>query len=74
MKNILDMNQFERERLENMVARTLHTQRRLIRIDMAIPLPSGNADLRVIMRGGFVFRLITDGSSVLEVAREVCRA
>lgn len=74
MKDIKEMTQFERARLENMVARALYTQRRLITIDKATPLSGEKTDLRVIMRGGFVYRLITDGSSVLEVAREVCRA
>ena len=73
MKALQDMNQFQRARLENMIARALGTQRRFIRIDKAMPLTSGNADLRVIYRGGFVYRLITDGVQVLQVAREVCR-
>lgn len=74
MKAIKDMSQFEYERLKSMVARTLHTHKRLITIDAATPLPSGNADLRVIMRGGFVYRLITDGTQVFAVAREVQQA
>lgn len=71
MKDIKDMTQFEYMRLENMVARALHTQRRLLRIDTAMLLPSGNADLRVVLRGGFVYRLITDGVEISAVAREV---
>lgn len=74
MKDIKDMTQFERARLENMVARALHTQRRLIKLDTATPIANGKTDLRVILRGGFVYRLITDDSSVLAVAREVYRA
>lgn len=74
MKDLLSMTQFERARLENMVARVLGTQRRFITIDKATPLSDGNADLRVVYRGGFVYRLITDGSSVLQVAREACGA
>jgi len=73
MKDLRDMTQFEYVRLENMVARALHTQRRLIRIDTATPLPSGNADLRVIYRSGFVYRIITDGVRVFAVAREVLK-
>lgn len=71
MKAIKDMTQFEFARLASTVARALHTHKRLITIDTAKPLPSGNADLRVIMRGGFVYRLITDGTQVFAVAREV---
>lgn len=74
MKAIKDMTQFEFSRLESMVARTLHTHKRLITIDTAKPLSSGNADLRVILRGGFVYRLITDGTQVFAVAREVKQA
>ena len=74
MKDIKDMTQFERARLESMVARTLHTHKRLIKIDSATPLSCGNADLRVICRGGFVYRLITDGTQVFAVAREVKQA
>lgn len=74
MKDLLSMTQFERARLENMVARVLGTQRRMIMIDKATHLSDGNTDLRVIYRGGFVYRLITDGSNVLQVAREVCGA
>lgn len=72
MKAIYDMTQFERARLENMVARALRTQRRFIRIDRETPLASGNVDLRVILRGGFVYRLITDGVKVFAIAREAC--
>ena len=71
MKDLLSMTQFERARLESMVARTLHTHKRLIKIDSATPLSDGNADLRVIYRGGFVYRLLSDGSLVFAVAREV---
>ncbi len=74
MKALKDMTQFEHERLESMIARTLHTHKRLIRIDSATPLSCGNADLRVIYRGGFVYRLITDGTQVFAVAREVKQA
>ena len=74
MKAIKDMTQFEFARLESMVARSLHTHKRLITIDTATPLSSGNIDLRVIMRGGFVYRLITDGTQVFAVAREVKQA
>lgn len=74
MKDLQDMSQLEYLRLENMIARTLRTHKRLITIDTAMPLPSGNADLRVIMRGGFVYRLITDGTQVFAVAREVKQA
>ncbi len=74
MKDLREMTQFEYVRLESMVARALHTQRRLITIDKAMPLSDGNADLRVIMRGGFVYRLVTDGTQVFTVAREVRRA
>lgn len=74
MKDIKDMTQFERARLESMVARTLHTHKRLIKIDSATPLSDGNADLRVIYRGGFVYRLVTDGTQVFAVAREAKQA
>ena len=74
MKALKDMIQFERARLESMVARTLHTHKRLIKIDSAMPLSDGNADLRVIYRGGFVYRLITDGTQAFAVAREVKQA
>ena len=74
MKALKDMTQFERARLESMVARTLHTHKRLIKIDSATPLSDGNADLRVIYRGGFVYRLITDGTQGFAVAPEVKQA
>lgn len=74
MKAIKDMSQFEYERLKSMVARTLHTCKRFITLDTAKSLSSGNADLRVILRGGFVYRLITDGTQVFAVAREVKQA
>lgn len=74
MKDLRDMTQFEFARLEGMVARALHTHRRLITIDTVTPLSNGNADLRVILRGGFVYRLITDGETVFSIAREVCGA
>ena len=74
MKDLQDMTQFEYARLESMVARTLHTCKRFVTLDTATPLPSGNTDLRVILRGGFVYRLVTDGTRVFAVAREVREA
>ena len=74
MKELRDMTQFELARLENVVARALCTQRRFIRLDTAKPLSGGNADLRVLYRGSFVYRLITNGEQVFQVAREVRRA
>ena len=74
MKDIKEMNQFEVARLENKIARALYTQRRLIRIDASTPLSDGHTDLRVILRGGFVYRLVWDGANILQVAREVGRA
>ncbi len=67
MKAIKDMTQFEFARLESMVARSLHTHKRFITIDTATPLSGDNADLRVILRGGFVYRLVTDGTQVSQL-------
>ena len=74
MKTLNEMTQFERERLENMVARAIRTKRYMITLDRLTPLSDGTADLRVIYRGGFIYRLIIDDKSVLQVAREASGA
>ncbi len=74
MKAIEEMTQIEYTRLENMVARALQTQRRCIRIDSATPLSDGIYNLRVIYRGLFPYRLITDGTTVFKITREVRKA
>ena len=71
MKEIEKMTQTEYVRLELLLARALGTVRRLVRIDKAEYLESGNAVIRVLYRRQFPYLMETDGKSVFSVSREL---
>lgn len=74
MKEIEKMTQSEYMRLELLLARALGTVRRLIRIDKAGYLESGNAVVRVLYRRQFPYLMETDGKSVFSCLREIRKA
>ena len=64
------MTQFQYDKLMNMLARALRTQRRFIELVRSVPLDNGNTAHSVKVRG-YRYRVTLRGDEVVEVAREI---
>ena len=64
------MTQFQYDKLMNMLAWTLRTQRRFIELVRSVPLDNGDTAHSVKVRG-YRYRVTLRGDEVVEVAREI---
>ena len=62
------------ERFLSVIARYIGTRKQFIRLDEVIPLSDGTEDVRVIYRGGFVYRFLVRDGEIMKSWREVKRA